>query len=453
MHTHLPQALYRCRRPAASPLRLCITNHFQDFIDTYHRQYEKMYGYYRFIVEEVVGKYLKCGDPRCGFARIRCPDCANEYILSFSCRARWFCPACHKKKVLLFGEFITQSVAYPIPHRQYVFSIPIMLRVYFKYNRALLSKLCRTAYESLAAYITTTLHKPAGELGVVMAIQTFGEYLNYHPHLHAVVTDGVFTPSGMFYVSPHCDTKSLEELFRNKVIHLLIKEGLLAQELGLKMLQWKNSGFSVYKGSSIHRNDSHSLEHLCQYIIRNTFSEDKMTYNPGSATVLYKSRHNVKTHRNFELFTAADFIAALTQHIPDKSFQLVRYYGWYSNKKRGMRKKQALAARQEDSNHQDAAVTVLDVADYAPQRIPSKKWRELIKKIWEVDPLLCPNCGAEMKIVALIDDEATIEKILRHLRLWEERAPARAPPQQQDQIITYEPFYDDFQLCPEEYSV
>jgi hypothetical protein len=30
---------------------------------------------------------------------------------------------------------------------------------------------------------------------------------------------------------------------------------------------------------------------------------------------------------NFEVFTPCDFIAAITQHIPDKSFQLVRYTG------------------------------------------------------------------------------------------------------------------------------
>ena len=40
---------------------------------------------------------------------------------------------------------------------------------------------------------------------------------------------------------------------------------------------------------------------------------------------------------NFEVFTPCDFIAAITQHILDKSFQLVRYYGWYSNKMRGRR--------------------------------------------------------------------------------------------------------------------
>ena len=50
---------------------------------------------------------------------------------------------------------------------------------------------------------------------------------------------------------------------------------------------------------------------------------------------------NKKIGRNFEVFTPCDFIAAITQHIPDKSFQLVRYCGWYSNKMRGGRAKQA----------------------------------------------------------------------------------------------------------------
>ena len=52
-------------------------------------------------------------------------------LLPFSRKGRWFCPSCHEKKVLLFGELITGTIAFPVPHRQYVFSLPIMLRVYF----------------------------------------------------------------------------------------------------------------------------------------------------------------------------------------------------------------------------------------------------------------------------------------------------------------------------------
>ena len=45
--------------------------------------------------------------------------------------------------------------------------------------------------------------------------------------------------------------------------------------------------------------------------------------------------------RNFEIFDALDFIAELTQHVPDKGIQLIRYYGWYSNRSRGDRAKEA----------------------------------------------------------------------------------------------------------------
>ena len=88
---------------------------------------------------------------------------------------------------------------------------------------------------------------------------------------------------------------------------------------------------------------------------------------------VYRSRMHAKTKRNFEIFSAEEFIAAITQHIPDKGFQMVRYYGWYSNRARGERSK-----REVESG---AAVTVdvIDVSEYHPPRIPSKKWRELIK--------------------------------------------------------------------------
>ena len=62
--------------------------------------------------------------------------------------------------------------------------------------------------------------------------------------------------------------------------------------------------------------------------------------------------------------------------IPNKGFQVVRYYGWYSNRARGDRAKKE-ARDGEEVN--PAGLEVIDVADYHPPRIPSKKWRELIK--------------------------------------------------------------------------
>ena len=135
---------------------------------------------------------------------------------------------------------------------------------------------------------------------------------------------------------------------------------------------------------------------------------------------------NAKIKRNFQVFSACDFIAAITQHISDKRFQMVRYYGWYSNKMRGQRRKRAeeaacesaAAAQQGCGALASAAVEIIEHRALKPRHIPSRSWRELIKKVWEVDPLLCPmtsQCHHEMRIVSLINDAQIIERILRHV--------------------------------------
>ena len=50
----------------------------------------------------------------------------------------------------------------------------------------------------------------------------------------------------------------------------------------------------------------------------------------------------------------------------------------------------------------------------------------MIRKVWAADPLACPNCGGRLRIISFIEDPEIIEKILRHLKLWD--LPARPPP-------------------------
>ena len=124
-----------------------------------------------------------------------------------------------------------------------------------------------------------------------------------------------------------------------------------------------------------------------------------MHFEPGAGSVLYRSRMNKKQGGNFAALSPTDFIAAVTQHIPDKGFQLVRYYAWYSNKARGVRAKTG-AAQAEDCAH-----------GHEPDRAPaSAQWRRLIAKIWEADLLTCPDCGAEMKMLSFIKEGRVIGK-------------------------------------------
>jgi hypothetical protein len=73
--------------------------------------------------------------------------------------------------------------------------------------------------------------------------------------------------------------------------------------------------------------------------------------------------------KNSQIFTDTDFIAAIIQHIPEKSFQLVRYYGWYSNRGRGEREKQKAAAT-APLPAIPARVEIIDVSEYRHRRSP-----------------------------------------------------------------------------------
>jgi len=93
---------------------------------------------------------------------------------------------------------------------------------------------------------------------------------------------------------------------------------------------------------------------------------------------------------------------------------------------RGERAKEEMTDRENE--HSSNEIEVIDVSDYKPRKIPPPTWHECIKKVWEVDPLKCPHCTGEMKIISFINERPLIRKILEHLNLWIEKPKQRPPP-------------------------
>ena len=348
--------VYRPRQPRQSPLWRCLYDHYAAFKSNYKQTFEQTHGFWREVVDRVVQQFLECGDLAKGFARIGACGCGKEHLLPFSCKCRNFCPSCHQKKVLLFGEHVRHEIVYPVPHRQYVLTIPKRLRCYFRNNHKLLGQLCLAARDSLKTFLRTQLGLPEGEVGMILVIHTFGEYLGWHPHLHILCADGLFRQSGLFQCMRPVDLQELELLFRDRVLNFLVQAGKIDQATADQISAWPHSGFGVDNGSVIAKNDTAAIERVAQYMLRNPFALSKMTYNEHSATVIYRSKPDYHSKCNFKVFSAEAFIAAITQHIPAHGFQNVRYYGWYSNKTRGQRRKQTLAAATEDRPTADADV-------------------------------------------------------------------------------------------------
>jgi hypothetical protein len=96
------------------------------------------------------------------------------------------------------------------------------------------------------------------------------------------------------------------------------------------------------------------------------------------------------------VFSALDWLAALTAHIPNAGEHLVRYYGWYSNVNRGKRRK---AQGENSSRIEEFRDVFRDVSASAAKRA----WARLIKQVYEAAPLVCSRCGGTMRILAFIE--------------------------------------------------
>jgi hypothetical protein len=80
-------------------------------------------------------------------------------------------------------------------------------------------------------------------------------------------------------------------------------------------------------------------------------------------------------------------------------------YGLYANAHRGKVKKE---------NLQPFPLRIVD-AEFRP--IPAKGWAQMIRKVYEVDPLVCPQCGGQMRVISFITDYAVVDRIVNHLKL------------------------------------
>jgi len=164
----------------------------------------------------------------------------------------------------------------------------------------------------------------------------------------------------------------------------------------LSTLLKATSGYGDVSGYDISRNKDN-----IRRSIRVVFQEPEVSYEFG------------KDRANEERMDYLEFIARVTSHIPDKGQVMVRYYGLYSNARRGKMRKA-----------QQAANPFLIIEQEEPF-VPSKGWAEIRRKVYEVDPLICPSCGGQMKIIAFIEDHKVIDRIMGYLKL---RFVAERPP-------------------------
>jgi len=149
--------------------------------------------------------------------------------------------------------------------------------------------------------------------------------------VHVLVTDGCFYGKGMFRVAHPLDMKKLESIFRHKVFKMLLAKGRITQDLIAMLSNWRHSGFQVFCGPRIYPRDETAMENLARYILRASFSQERMQYLAEPSKVVYRAKDGTG-EKIFDAPVsstgqALEWLTAMCSHIPDRGEQMVRYFG------------------------------------------------------------------------------------------------------------------------------
>jgi hypothetical protein len=202
-----------------------------------------------------------------------------------------------------------------------------------------------------------------------------------------------------------------------------------------KIAGWRH-GFGVDCRTRIGPGDEQGCRRLAGYLARAPFSLERLELTADGAR--YRpDRPNLFLGTDEVHSDRLEMIALVTQHIPETGAKQAIYYGAYSQAWRGrLRRAGLLPVAPGEAALCGGEPGSSVPAEPEPETLTAfrkacrRRWAQLIKQVWKSDPLLCPNCGGRMKIIAFLQDPDAVRRILEHLGRWYADPPPlpRAPP-------------------------
>ena len=288
-------------------------------------------------------------------------------------------------------------------------------------------------------------------------VHRFGASLNRHLHYHCCILDGVFEPlevGGVQFrqasaLTPDAATV-IEQQVRRRVLHWFSRHGLLDPDDARDMLMWDNSGFSLDASVCIAGHDRAGLERLLRYCARPPFALERIE-QVNDERILYRLPKPQRDGRTALSLTPLELIDHLSALIPPPRLHRHRYHGvlapnaplrlaataYGRDADPDLAHPPPVAAAPPPSSPSAAAPSSRSPAHYL--------WAMLLARLFESLPLVCPNCGADMRIVAFITEAAPVQRILEHVGEPAQPpriSPARGPPAWDDPPVDLGPDWE-----------
>lgn len=348
----------------------------------------------QFITPNIIINVLKtlvCGTRILGSSIFECPKCGHTLKVKHTCKSR-FCSRCGKKAT---DNWIKNSYnRLPNTIWQHItFTMPDKLWPLFWANPYLMNKV-----PFIAAHVILDLAKTKKFLpGIFIAIHTFGRDLKRNFHIHLSTTlrglsldkESWINKQAFFHENP------VKDLWKNRMLKFLRTEfqnGKLKMPPHLHHIKSYSTFYSwtvqfFNKPWVVHLNKSsdnlkHNVEYLGRYLKRPPIGETRIKNYDGQFVTFEFLDHHTDTKEILTL-PVLDFIARLIDHIPDKNFRNIRYFGFLANRV----SKELLPLV---FGFLKKALYLLKTKVYTP-------WRDMFIASLGLDPLQCLNCGTIMQ--------------------------------------------------------
>ena len=353
-----------------------------------YQQRHHLSGGQRRVMEDIIA----CRTAALGGQLTQCDHCSAHVIRYRSCQNR-HCPKCQTLAKVRWVEARLRDLL-PLPYFHCVFTLPHLLNPLAQSNpRTLYGLLFQTASATLQTFGRDAKWL-GGELGITMVLHTWSQTLDYHLHVHCVVTGGALAPDGSRWIPTKrrdflFPVKALARVFRGKYLTAL--QDAYAQE----RLQFAGSTASLGDTRSFQRflaplwqqpwvvyakppfaSARHVLSYLGRYTHRVALSNDRLVAL-REGQVMFRWCDRRRSHRPKVMTLRADeFIRRFLLHVLPRGFMRIRYYGVLGNRCRTPR---LVACRRL-------------LAQPAPPVLPRESAATMMQRLRGIDIARCPQC-------------------------------------------------------------
>lgn len=348
----------------------------------------------------VLNDLARCRTAALGGHVEECDQCGHQQIAYNSCRNR-HCPKCQATAAAQWVEDQAADLLL-VEYFHVVFTLPAVLNpIALKYPRVVYGLLFRAAAETLQQVAADPKHLGA-ELGFLAVLHTWGQGLQFHPHVHCVVPGGGLSPDGTRWVACRpgffLPVRVLSRVFRGKFLAGLraaVARGQLSGDdpggtpadpgsfsrllAAAAQTEWVVYAKPPFGGPE------QVLKYLARYTHRVAISNSRLV-ELRDGVIHFRVKDYAQGGRPRKIaLEASEFLRRFLQHVLPTGFVRIRHYGFLAHRCR-----QARVALCRDLLGRAAGTADVPPSD-PPERGPG---------ITPVrDAAVCPVCGVGRLVV------------------------------------------------------